>query len=324
MDSRALDARIALIAQRQAGAFSWSQARACGLGKATIGRRIRSDRWVRRYPGVYVIAGTPRTREQELWVAVVAVGPGSVVSHESAALLHGAQNLRQSPITLTAPHGSHHRLDGMFVHQIDDVARRHRTSVCGIPVVSAARAVVDVASRLRPGRLGAVADDLVAARATSWAAIGAVFGDVVRPGKPGMATMAALLDQRCGSDVPTESALERALLSALEAGGLPAPRRQMPLPGLGPRPGLVDAAYTDARIVIEADGRRYHQRLADMRRDRERDARVVKAGWVPLRFVYEQVLEDPASVCADVAEARAVRLGMLYGPRAPERGRWVS
>ncbi|HEX6567588.1 MAG TPA: DUF559 domain-containing protein, partial [Acidimicrobiales bacterium] len=152
---------------------------------------------------------------------------------------------------------------------------------------------------------------LVQARATSWHAIGGVFRDVVRPGKPGMATVTALLDDRCGTTVPAASTLERALFTALAAGGLPEPVRQMPLPGSGPVRGLVDAAYPDARIVLEADGRTYHMRLADMRRDRERDARVVKAGWVTMRFVYSQVVDDPAAVCADVAEARRVRLPLF-------------
>jgi hypothetical protein len=316
MDSRALDARIALVARRQAGAFTWAQARTCGVGKATVGRRVRSGRWERPRPGVYVIAGTPRTPVRDLWVAVLAVGPDAVISHETAVRVHGVDGLRSALTTLTAPHGSHHRLRGLVVHQIDDVARRHRTRVDGLPVVTAARAVVDLGSRLTAARLGAVADDLVQAGATSWPAIGAVFGDVVRPGKPGMATVAALLDERGGDEVPAQSSLEQALFTAMAAGGLPLPARQMPLPGRGLRRGLADAGYTDARIVIEADGRRYHQRLADMRRDRERDAQVVKAGWVPLRFVYEQVVHEPHVVCDDIAEARAVRLGQLAGRRA--------
>ena len=180
-----------------------------------------------------------------------------------------------------------------MVHQIDDVAHRHRTAVGGLPVVTAARAIVDLGAGLTVNRLGDVGDDLVQARATSWRAIGAVFRDVVRPGKPGMATVATVLDDHCGTSVPAASILERSLFTALAAGGLPEPVRQMLLPGRGPVRGLVDAAYPDARIVIEADGRTYHTRLADMRRDRERDAQVVKAGWVTMRFIYSRWSTTP-------------------------------
>jgi very-short-patch-repair endonuclease len=187
-----------------------------------------------------------------------------------------------------------------------------------VPVVTAARSIVDLASCLERDRLGAVADDLVQRRATTWPAIGGAFGDVVRPGKPGMTTLALLLDDRCGTEVPAQSGLEQALFTALAAPGLPPPVRQMALPDRQ-RPlgrGLVDAAYPDAGIVIEADGRTYHMRLVDMRRDRARDAQMIKAGWVPLRFMYPQIVHDPGAVCADIAETRAVRLDQLVGRRA--------
>ena len=182
MHERALDVRVGLVAARQAGAFTWGQARDCGFGKATISRRVRSGEWLRMYPGVYVLAGAPPGRRRDLWVAVLAVGPNATVSHESGALLHGARHLAQQPLTLTAPHGSHHRLARIVVHQIDDLAARHRTLVDGLPVVTAARAVVELGSRLRPDRLGEVADDLVQLRATSWPAIGRVFRDLAPPG----------------------------------------------------------------------------------------------------------------------------------------------
>jgi hypothetical protein len=311
MHEKALDVRVGLVAGRQGGAFTWGQARGCGFGKATIGRRVRSGEWLRVYPGVYVLAGAPPSRRRDLWVAVLAVGSTATVSHESGALFHGARRLAPHPVTLTATHGSHHRLPGLVVHQIDDLAPHHRTTVDGLPVVTPARAVVELGSRLSPDRLGDVADDLVQLRKTSWPAIGRVFRDVARPGKPGMATVAAMLDDRCGHEVPADSHLERSLFTALAAGGLPAPVRQMALPGRGAIRGLVDAAYPDARIVLEADGRTYHMQLDAMRRDRERDAQVVKAGWVPLRFVYEQIVHDPAAVAEDVRVSRAVRLPLF-------------
>ncbi len=52
-------------------------------------------------------------------------------------------------------------------------------------------------------------------------------------------------------------------------------------------------------------------RLQDMRRDRERDAQAVAAGWVTLRFLYDQVVGDPGGVCADIVAARRVRLPLF-------------
>src|SRR4029450_10710551 len=120
--------------------------------------------------------------------------------------------------------------------------------------------------------------------------------------------------------VPAQSELESALFAALAGGGLPDPQRQRALPGVGALPGLVDAASPDCRLILEADGRRWHTRVADLRRDHERDAEAARAGWQTLRFLYEQVVHHPADVCAVVADVRAVRAGL--GPRRrPTRGR---
>lgn len=311
MDDPGRDARLAMTARRQGGAFTFAQAARIGYSKATIGRRVRCGTWHRLHDGVYSIAGAPGTRDLEIWSAVLAAGPSSVVTHESAALLHGAEGLPSEPITLTAPHGSHHHLHGVFVHQIDDLADRHRTTIHGLPVSRPARTVVELGATQPADVVGRVADDFVRAGRTSYAAIEQVLTDLTRPGKPGIATVARVLDARGDGYVPPSSELERMLFATLDAGGLPPPQRQIPLPGRGGIAGIADAGYSDARIVLEADGRRWHMRVEAARRDRERDARVVRAGWVPLRFLYEQIRDQPEAVCNLVDEVRAVRLGQL-------------
>lgn len=159
--------------------------------------------------------------------------------------------------------------------------------------------------------IGIVADDLVRLRRTSYAEIQKVFAEVARPGKPGMLKVANVLDERAPGHVPPHSELERALFDTLAAGGLPAPQRQVPLPGRSRIRGLADGAYLDARIVLEADGRRWHDRVQASHRDRLRDLQVVRAGWVPMRFDHHLILSDPAEVCSAVRETRAERLRLL-------------
>ncbi len=267
--------------------------------------------WDRPHPGVYRVAGQTESRLADLWVAALAVGPTAVISHESAALIHGAERLRPQPISLNVRHGWHHRLPGIVVHQIDDLVERHQRTWNGLTVSTPPRTVVDLGATQPERAVGQVADDLVRSRRTSYSAISSVLASIARPGKPGLHIVARVLEARTGGYVPSASALEEALFATLAAGGLPPPARQIPLPGRGPVRGLVDGAYLDAKIVLEADGRRWHARVEAARRDRERDAQVVRAGWVPLRFVHEQIVEEPAEVCAIVAEARARRLALL-------------
>ena len=167
------------------------------------------------------------------------------------------------------------------------------------------------------GRLGLVLDDLVFDRRTSNARVSARLREVARPGKPGVTTLGRVLDERSDEAVPPGSELERALVSTLLGGGLPMPERQLPLPGRGAVEGVVDAGYLDCRVILEADGRRWHTRVRDLARDHARDAEAARAGWQTLRFVYEEIMQDPDDVCATVADVRAVRLGSrtLVDPR---------
>src|SRR3546814_8678099 len=134
MDQMGRDARLALLASRQAGAFTFQQALTIGYPRATISRRITSGTWEKKHPGVYVIGGTAPSRLLDLWAGVLAVGSDGVLSHESSALIHGAERLPEHPIVITSPHGMHNRLVGVFVHQIDDLVDRKSTRLNRLPV----------------------------------------------------------------------------------------------------------------------------------------------------------------------------------------------
>lgn len=305
--TRGLDERLGLIARRQRGAVSRAQALGIGASDPALQRRVRSGRWQRVAPGVYVVAGAPPSWMLDVWIAYLAVGPPATVTHETALRLHGIADLPAYPITLTLPHGRRQRVPGAFVHQIDDLRPHRVTSVAGLPVSRPERAVVEIAATTGQERLAQVLDDVVAAKQASYAQVAACLHEVARPGKPGAAKLAGLLDARGDGHVPPQSRLEEALFTALAAGGLPPPRRQFPLPGRGAVEGLVDAAYPDARLIVEADGRRWHTRMSDLRRDHQRDVEAARAGWLTLRFVYEQIVHAPGEVSAAVADVRTRR-----------------
>jgi Transcriptional regulator, AbiEi antitoxin/Protein of unknown function (DUF559) len=309
--SPGFDNRISLLASRQGSAFSRHQALAAGATDPMIARRIRSGRWTRTHPGVYVLAGSSPSWIQEVWCTWLAAGASATVTHESALRLYGVERTAPRPITLTAPHGSHARIAGAIVHQIDDLAPGHVTLRNGLPVSRVERAVVEVAATIGERRLGAVVDDVIWGRRASLSRVSMCLRQVARPGKPGIAKLARVLDARSDGPVPAGSDLERCMFGALAAGGLPAPARQTPLPGRGLAEGLVDASYSDARLILEADGRRWHTRIRDLANDHVRDAEAARVGWETLRFVYEQIVEEPAEVCATVADVRSVRLDLV-------------
>lgn len=94
--------------------------------------------------------------------------------------------------------------------------------------------------------------------------------------------------------------MEALLFAVLRAGGLPDPVRQHPLPALTGR-GRVDAAYPAAHLIVEADGRRWHTRVDDFARDRQRDIEAGLLGWRVVRLVWADLVDRPTWVQQVVA-----------------------
>ena len=120
--------------------------------------------------------------------------------------------------------------------------------------------------------------------------------------------MTRILDERGPGLMAPASELEHLMLRALDAAGLPRPVAQHPFPGRQVIAGCVDAAYPDARIILEADGRRWHSRVRDLVRDRARDNEAARAGWQTLRFMTDELRSDPVGVAETVGETRRMRL----------------
>jgi very-short-patch-repair endonuclease len=64
----------------------------------------------------------------------------------------------------------------------------------------------------------------------------------------------------------------------------------------------VDFCFAQARVVVEVDGARWHP---DPQRDRDRDNALAALGWRVLRFTWQQVVHDSATVIAVVRAALA-------------------
>ncbi|MGI8664083.1 MAG: DUF559 domain-containing protein [Acidimicrobiales bacterium] len=302
------DVVAAQLAKHQLGTFSRWQLLDRGIAPDVVNRRVRTGCWVRHAPGVYGLPSHPSSFEQQLWIAWLAVGPAATVSHESAAQLHGMSNVVRGRLTLTAPHPTHHRVTEAFVHQVNDVVAEHRTAVRGLPTTTVARTVVDLAGWVHPARLMRITEDAKHAGLTNYQDIGIVLAAVARRGKPGAARLARVLDALNGRHGVEQSVLERYLLRLLKDHHLPPPIPQMAHPGRSLPNSCVDAGYPEGKLIVEADGRRWHTRIADVKRDRERDAEAARQGWETLRLLYEHIVDDPDGTAATIHDILRVRI----------------
>ena len=103
--------------------------------------------------GVYAV-GRPELSTYGRWMAaVLACGPGAVLSHESAAELWGIRSGYSSPIEISVPVASEHRCPGIRIHRRTGLGSVEVTFHEGIPVTNVVLTLIDLARDLDPAHL---------------------------------------------------------------------------------------------------------------------------------------------------------------------------
>ena len=258
-------------------------------------------------PSVYRVAGVPRTWHGRALCAVLAAGPGAVVSHRSAAFLWGLEGFA-SPgrIDITVPrHRRPAARRGVVVHESRDLDLADPRLRWNVPVTGPARTFLDVA---------AVADDeLTVLRAldevrrlrhASWADVWSTLFQHARKGGPGIAPERAALHTRAGKRGP-DTEFARLFLRMIDAAGLPEPRSEVDVTVAGHR-YRIDCAYPEGRVAIELDGQD-HDEPVQIEADARRDAHLGSVGWIALRFTWRRFSREPDGVLAEVRTALADR-----------------
>ena len=273
------------------GVISRRDLMSLGFTARMIEGRVRRGQWsiVRR--GVYRLAESGDRRD--LLRTVLAAWPGAVVSHESAAEVHGFPDITAGRLTLSHHSRTTHRFAGVQVHRTHDLDGWHVTEVDGVRLTTVARTVVDLAAVRPLAVIGRSVDRLISDGKLELLEVEAVVEAVARRGKPGIKTMRKVLEVRSGPD-RTASVLERKGRALIRSAGLPTPDSEYPIPWTLDR--RFDEAYPVCKVAIEWDSRRYHGQLASFEADRARDRDAAINGWRILRFTWDDVIRHPDRV----------------------------
>jgi hypothetical protein len=89
--------------RNQADVFSRRQALSGGYAPSAIDARVRRGSWRTVHPGVYTTAGGELSEHGLLWAVVLYAGRGALLSHETAAWLHGFSDKPAGLIHVTIP-----------------------------------------------------------------------------------------------------------------------------------------------------------------------------------------------------------------------------
>jgi predicted transcriptional regulator of viral defense system len=265
------DRELAALAGRQHGVVSRRQLLEIGFARAAIQRRLQSGRLHRLHRGVYAV-GHPVVGAHGQWLAaVLACGPGAVLSHRSAGALWELRPSSAARIDVTVPRGSGCRSTAaIVVHRPRDaVATTVRDA---ITVTTPMQTLADLA-RILPRR--------AVERAAEAAEALRLFDARELPPR--------LLKRLDLVATTTRSPLEDAFLDLCERHGIPRPLVNTRVEGME-----VDFCWPDVRLIVETDGHRHHGTRAAFERDRARDAALTAAGWRPVRVTHRQMRDEEA------------------------------
>lgn len=293
----AADRAIAALAARQHGVISRAQLLDVGVTSATIGRWIERGRLVPLHRGVYAV-GHRRLRREGFWLAaVLAVGPGALLSHREAAALHGLRPSDRPAIHVTV--AARRRVQGLRIHRVSRLDADDATTVDGIPVTAIARTLVDLAGVVQPRALRKALEEAERSHRLDVRAVEATLKRTRgRNGRGHERIKRALTELASTTTTVTRSALEDRFVSLLDAHGLPRPQMNAQTMGIE-----VDAMWPAARLVVELDGWEYHRTRHAFQRDRDRANHLTANGWAVLRLTYADVIERPAATAARIAQA---------------------
>lgn len=285
------DAVLFELASRQHGLVERSQV---PFSNAAFTRRVRSGLLIRVHPGVYRVAGAPTTREQRLLAACLAAGPGSAVSHRTAAHEWELAEFADV-IEIVTPRPQWPRLKGVRVHRSNDLVPNHLAVRHGIPITKPLRTLVD----LGQSAPWAVADALelgLANRLFTMKAVDAALEEFSRRGRTGIGVLRRIVDARALERGIPDGLLEPRFARLVRRAGLPMPDFQV---WVGP--GIrVDFAYPEQMIAIEVDGFGSRRTPAELDAHNARQNELVLLGWTVLRFSWKQVVKQPEKVASQL------------------------
>ncbi len=290
------DAAVAELAARQHGVFTLTQLCELGVSTNAVRKRSARGRLHRVHAGVYSIAPTRLLTREGWWMAaVLAAGPGAVLSHRKAATLHGLLTCNRTNIEVTVPGRVIRARSGIDFHRSTTLTDVDRTVVNDIPCTTVARTLLDLGEVVPRRRLERAFDQAEIEGLLDMRAI----EDQLRrnPTRPGAHHVRALLAEHYVGSTATESEIEEAFLALCRRARLPKPQVQhwLILPDGGP-PIRADFYWPEQRVVVETDGEKYHGTRQATRRDARKDQRLIAHGFKPLRTGARQILYRPAEL----------------------------
>jgi very-short-patch-repair endonuclease len=234
--------------------------------------------------------------------AVLACGPGAVLSHRAAIALWELRPVPSGPIDVTVAARSRRPRQGIRLHNVRSLHDDDRDTVEGIPVTSLHRTLLDYAQTAWEQHLRHAVDAAERRERLDARKLEALYER--SRGHHGIGALKAAVARLRGSPPWTRSELERRFLALIRDAGLPEPQTNVLIEG-----ELVDCFWPEAALIVEVDSYEFHKSRAQFDADRRRDAKLMVAGYRVLRVTQPRVEFGARALVSDLRALLALPAG---------------
>ena len=261
--------------------FTWSQLQQSGVTRSQLSHLLGTGQVRRAMRNVYVSSSVPDTLVTRAQAAALAISPSSVVCDRTAAWIWGLDVLDYRELDFLPPLETY-VLRGCNPSQRKecdggqrDLAPHDVCEVNGLRVTTPLRTALDLGCKLRRWRALAALDRFMRMYGITQEQLLAELPRYFR--RRGVVQLRQLvLIADPGSESPGESATRLEIIDA----GLPAPVLQYWVMEHGRAVFRVDLAYPKALVIVEYDGREFHDETDEQREsDRLRRQWLRERGW---------------------------------------------
>jgi len=291
---------ISRRAATQLGLVTRRQLLTDGVSPSAIDHRVGTGRLRMVHAGVFAVGGVPDSADLRRLAACLVTEPPGVVSHRSAAAVHGVWG-GPTPDEITVEREHAPRIPGVVVHRSRDLRVDHVNAFGPLPVTDPLRTLVDLGQVTSWVTVSSVLDRMLGKKLVTIADVRAALVLHGRRGRRGVGALRRAMELRGAADDLTESVLEATLLSVLRRHDVPEPALQVPV-FVGGRWRRLDMGYPSLKIALEADGYEPHSTIVAHDDDRVRGNELLLAGWSVAHFTHHHVVHQPTYVVSTVMQ----------------------
>lgn len=254
-------------------------------------------------PDTFRLTAVRESDEQLLWAAALWAGDPAVASGRSAGALYGLEGVRAPRPELAVPRSFRGRAPVVTLQRVTDLSALMPRHVQGLRVTGVEPTLVRLAHVLDAESFEIACEDARRRRLTSVPALRAYLDRYGRPGQRGVATFRAQLDQLDPVHA-SRSTLEVRARRLLVAHGLTDFVREFPLSWNG-RTYFFDFAFPARRTILETNGRRWHDDVADYDHDHEKWSVPGRHGYKLVLATWDKVTRRPGALLGELSTTLA-------------------